>query len=127
MKLERIKQLNDQLTILVQDPQPGLIGWCLTLHETMNSLRVEWLQSPDTTLKTSRFEIREDGTNELAYHPTDNGLDVWDLTTDPDTENVVIISISSAYGTNKGRMNLAKGIVALLSQQAGHGPGKEME
>ncbi len=42
MKIEEIKELNDRLTRLLADPQPGLMGWCMALSDVMSSLTAGW-------------------------------------------------------------------------------------
>jgi hypothetical protein len=36
--IEQAKELNRRLTNLLDDPQPGLISWCICFHETLVSL-----------------------------------------------------------------------------------------
>ena len=36
--IERAKELNRRLTSLLNDPQPGLISWCICFHETLVSI-----------------------------------------------------------------------------------------
>ncbi len=36
--IEQAKELNRRLTLLLDDPQPGLLSWCIVLHETLVAL-----------------------------------------------------------------------------------------
>jgi hypothetical protein len=42
VKIERIRELNETLTKVLADPQPGHITWCSWLHATMQSICSEW-------------------------------------------------------------------------------------
>ena len=42
MTIEHIKELNQRLTALLADPQPGFISWCRCLDEVMTELSNEW-------------------------------------------------------------------------------------
>jgi hypothetical protein len=42
MTLERIEQLVRVLNSLLEDPQPRLASWCLSLGEVMTQLSEEW-------------------------------------------------------------------------------------
>ncbi len=36
--IEKAKELNRVLSSLLEDPQPGMLSWCMALHETLISL-----------------------------------------------------------------------------------------
>lgn len=36
--IEKAQELNRRLSSLLNDPQPGLLSWCILLHETLCSL-----------------------------------------------------------------------------------------
>lgn len=42
MKLERLQELNNTLTKVLADPQPGLFTWGIWLEDTMRTLCKEW-------------------------------------------------------------------------------------
>ena len=44
MTLERLQELNRRLSELLDDPQPGLALWCLSLGKVMKQLTEEWNQ-----------------------------------------------------------------------------------
>lgn len=49
MTLDRLKELNRQLQVLLADPQPGLMSWHMCLNDTMSSLISEWTKKPRET------------------------------------------------------------------------------
>jgi hypothetical protein len=42
MKIEELKELNRRLTALLDDPQPGLMSWCMALERVMSALVAGW-------------------------------------------------------------------------------------
>ena len=48
MKLDKIQELNNRLSSLLADPQPGLMSWCISLDGVMKELVDGWLGKDGT-------------------------------------------------------------------------------
>lgn len=48
MKLEELKRYSDQLSKLLEDPQPGLMSWNMHLNEVLRKICTGYLGLPKT-------------------------------------------------------------------------------